>query len=164
MAAARWSSMNSISLALPPAPVRAKRYVGVRKKPSKRSTLSCSSGPLKTLPSRRDDDVAGRARQVLGLVVGELVGVDDHAAAAELDVAFGRGVEVGTAAHLARAQDDRQLPRRVAARRRLQRVGAAQLDAGAGAARRAAELAAAPARGAAAADGDRGASWAAQRR
>ena len=89
--------------------------------PPKRSTLSCSSGPLKTLPSRADDDVAGGAREVFGLVVGQLVGVDHHAAAAELDVAFGGGVEVGPAAHLARAQDDRQLARGVAARRRLQR-------------------------------------------
>ena len=51
-------------------------------------------------------------------------------AAPELDVALGRGVEVGAAAHLARAQDDRQLACGVAARRRLQRLGAAQLDAG----------------------------------
>ena len=64
--------------------------------------------------------------------------MDDDRAAPELDLAVGLGVEVGPAAQLARAQDDRQLPRRLAARRRLQLVGAAQRDAGAGAARAAA--------------------------
>ena len=53
------------------------------------------------LPSRLTTHVADGAREVLGLVVGQPVGADHDRAAAELDVAFGHGVEVGPAAHLA---------------------------------------------------------------
>jgi hypothetical protein len=52
MAVARWLSMKSMREARPLAPVRVNAYVGERKKPSKRSMRSCSSGPRKTAPSR----------------------------------------------------------------------------------------------------------------
>ena len=78
-------------------------------------------GPEEDVALAADDDVAGGAREILGLVVGQPVGADHDRAAAELDVADGLGVEVGPAAHLARLQDDRQLLAGVAARRRRAR-------------------------------------------
>ena len=101
--------------------------------------LELQLGAEENIAVAADDDVACRAGQVFGLVVAQPVGADDDRAAPELDVAHRFGIEVGATAQLAGAQDDRQLLGRVAARRRLQRPGTAQHEAGrrAGRARRA---------------------------
>jgi hypothetical protein len=97
--------------------------------------LELQLGTREDVAVTADDDVAGRPGQIVGLVVGQAVGADDDRAAPELDVADRLGVEVGAAVDLAGAQDDRQLARRVAARRCLQGRRLAQLDARGGAGR-----------------------------
>ena len=67
-----------------------------------------------------DAHVADGAGEVLDLVVAQAVGADHGAAAAELDRAFGDGVEVGAGAQRLRAQDDGQAPGGLALRRRLE--------------------------------------------
>ena len=58
--------------------------------------LQLQLGTAEDVAVAADHDLAGGPRQVLGLVVAEVVGVDDDRAAPELDVAFGHGIEVGT--------------------------------------------------------------------
>jgi hypothetical protein len=66
------------------------------------------------------------------MVVTQAIGAQHDAAAAELGVALGDGLEVGPAAHLARQQHDRQLLGGIAARRRAQRMRQLERDAGVG--------------------------------
>ena len=74
-------------------------------------------------------DLALRTRQVFGGVVAEPVGADHQAAAAQFDIAFGEGFEVGAAAQLAGLQDDGQLAIVLVVRLLAQRRGLLQDDA-----------------------------------
>ena len=103
MATARWSSMKSMRVALPPAPVRAEA-VGRAAGRSLRSaaTLQLQLGAAEDVAVAADATLPVARARSSACVVAEPVGADHDAAAAELDVAFGHGVEVGPAAHLAR--------------------------------------------------------------
>ena len=124
-----------------PSPCRRRRCArsdrsGCEKKPSKRSSLSCSSGPLKTLPSRADDDVAGGAREVLGLVVAQPVGADDASPPRRNSTSPSASASRSGRPRTSRAR--RMIGSRLAPRRRAAAAAAtsarAQLDAGADAA------------------------------
>ena len=73
-----------------------------------------------------DAHVAACAREVIGMFVAQLIGADDHAAAAKLGVAAGHGLEVGAAADFVGTQNDRQRLARLATRRRAQLRHASQ--------------------------------------